>query len=478
MADRPRLLVGAVTARSARLRLDEWRSAACPVRITPSHGRVTRFEVATLPAPATTWVVDLDDLHPDTRYVVDLGSAAHGSAVELQTAPAALDAHSAFRLSLLSCYFPSDQFVGRAGTAVRCLNSRPAPPHLNVFCGDQIYADVPSDWTSDDPDTVYARRYEAAWGSGRLGPLLARGGNVFACDDHEYWNNYPAVTPWLSRSWWGWTRWAGAARRALWAEQGQWNFAPRVRGGDVEERGWCEWTAAGLDVFVTDTRTDRASPDHARCPSTPEGPCPHMLGRSHLMTAAQRAALYAWIGRVPRLGILVLGQPILAPATSWTDFDTSLADYDDYDRLIAELRWAIRSRGVSFIVLSGDIHWSRLVRWRCRTAPRPDAMLVEFVTSPLARVGLPSILSTGADVGERAKPDLDADARAALLRRLPDFDEGPIFATNEHGIGFVEIRRAGNDLLASFEVDSLDTMRTAVDRWSDGRWWCRSTLAV
>ncbi|MCW5893081.1 MAG: alkaline phosphatase D family protein [bacterium] len=477
MADRRRLLVGTVTARSARLRLDGWPSPPCPVRLTPPHGTLCRFDVADRPAPVTTWVVDFANLVPDTHYVADLGPFG-GSTVGFRTAPAGLDAHTSFGLSLLSCYFPSDQFVGRAGRVLGRLAARSSPPHLNVLCGDQIYADVPSDWTRDDPTLVYARRYEAAWAPGRLGPLLAGGANVFACDDHEYWNNYPETTIWLSRSWWSWAQWADAARAANWGEQGQWNFAPGITGGAAEKRAWCAWRQADVDLFVADTRTDRASPDHSRCPTVPDGECPHRLRRSHLMTAAQRHALHAWIASVPRLGILVLGQPILAAATSWSDFDTTLADYDDYDDLIASLRWAIATRGVSFIVLSGDIHWSRLVRWRCRTASRPDAMLIEFVTSPLARVGLPSIVSTRADVGRRADPKLDGAARGALLRRLPHFDEGTIFATNEHAIGFLTIRRAGHELLAEFEVESLDTQRVADDRWSGGRWPCRATLVV
>lgn len=487
--DLPRLILGAASERGIRLRLDGWASPASPLRIEPlvtGREHVASMQPVDPTGEGETWIADVAGLEPETLYTIGLQPplADPGNEGLVRTPPRALSDRHALLFALASCYFPSEEYVGRAARVRDCLHIRGAQdfrrsvPHLKFLCGDQIYADVPAAPPSQSPEGLYRERYERAWGADRLGSLLAWGANAFACDDHEFWNGFPDEMFWLSRTRGGsWFRWAQVAAEACWRNQGIWNFAPGFTGGEIWSRGWFSGRLAGIDIFVADTRTDRMSRNKRRCPAnTAGGQCPPVAARSAL-SQIQRDALLRWANAVQRIGLLVLGQPLLAQASRWSDFDSTLPEYEEYGSLFAVLRENIIQRGISFIILSGDIHWGRLVSWRSPFSTRAEAKLVEFVASPIARVGRKNILSSKLSVGKKLDVAINLESFPDFSRELPGFTGEKLFATNENNFGLLELTEPEpGQVLASFELWSLDARDIARNLWVDGQ--CRSWLTL
>lgn len=464
MSSERRVLPGTMTGAGLRVRIDGSASDATSVRIEPAAGQV-RGPVSILPDQDDgPWAVDISGLLPNHEYELRLDPANANYSARVRTPPVQVDGEHKLTMALLSCYYPSDEFVRNPARALQCLLTResahPGTPHLKIFCGDQIYGDVPAAPFSS-ASQLYAERYEKAWGRDRLGRLLAYGANVFTGDDHEFWNSYPDRSVYLKRTYDGsWAEWASAGRDQLWTQQGVWNFAPGVTGGSAQRRPWCQWRMADIDFFIADTRTDRTSPDGSRDPLAPAGPA-----RVGCMEAMQLDALLTWIASIERLGILVIGQPLLALGGS--SVDNSLPDYAiDYGAILAMIRDAIEVRGVSIIVLSGDIHWGRLVHWHPRAAARADARLVEFVSSAIGRVSIPSILGYWVpDIGSRESTVLDPTRFPDFSRSLPGFDATKEFATNEHNVGVIEIEGNADVRKVTFELWSLEQCAYALDDW-------------
>jgi len=458
---------GAVTERAARVRVTGCRAPDPPLLIDPAPARPLLVTPVRPPAiwgetPCDEWVVDVKGLQPATTYTINLAPPLGHSttAIKIRTPPTSL-ASEGLSIALLSCYFPSDEFVSNGHRALKCLLRRAQVPHLKVFCGDQIYADVP--WAPrSEPHSLYEERYRVAWANCRLGPLLRHGGNVFTCDDHEYWNGFPDRMFYLGRSWSrSWPLWTRAGIDAVWTNQGVSNFAPKICGGADERRPWCYWQAAGVDLFVADTRTDRRSLDADRCPEQIKdgGVCVPAASRA-AMSVRQRDALLAWIRGVARIGILVLGQPLAAERSSRLSFDSTLPDYPEYAQIVDALRTRIDDGGPSFIVLTGDIHWGRLTHW---TSPRSGRKLVEFVSSPIARVDLHSIISSKFSVATKAETSIRPADLEALLGPWP---REAVFATNENNIGMLRVwQPAGGPVTAAFQLWNLETEELADNAW-------------
>ncbi|MGH7418847.1 MAG: hypothetical protein ACREKB_13835, partial [Candidatus Rokuibacteriota bacterium] len=171
-------------------------------------------------------------------------------------------------------------------------------------------------------------------------------------EDHEYWNSFPDQMPYLSRSASYWHEWGLAGAEAAWAEQAVWNFVPGFRGGEACRRAWGQSRMSDVDLFVIDARTDRVSQDGRRCLVDPSGIHSETAQRT-MMTREQREAFEAWCAGITEVGILVLGQPLLAAPTDSGSYDMTLADFEDYPAIVRAIGASIASRGVSVIVLTG-----------------------------------------------------------------------------------------------------------------------------
>lgn len=483
---------GGVTSTTARVRLDTTelanpgeppmpvRPAAIVVEPTPAALRIATRTLA----PRHSHVLDLTGLDPDTRYTVR-HAGLDSRAARFRTAPAAVTADRPLLLGLSSCYFPSDRFVANPRAVKSCWVRRAGirfqetggtgevrtVPHAKFLCGDQIYGDVPAS-TSRDIDAVYRGRYRDAWSDVRLGPVLGHGGNFFASDDHEFWNDFPESVLWLRRSHGErWTESARAALHELWLNQGIWNFPPGFQGGESRERSWTMGRLADIDVFVADTRSERSSKDGSRRPGN--GAAGTASGAASLLSADQLAAIERWLAGIGRAGILVTSQPI---ALHGSGTDAALSDFPEFDTILRAVWDTVDRRGKPVLVLSGDIHWGRLMSW---TSPRTGARLVEFVSSPIARVGLQSIFTTRWDVGKpkdvRRMPEPE---HLDVIHRVTDRRPERYFATGRNNIGMAELTVDDQGrLAASFELWGLGTGSRARNFWG-GPERCVATVGL
>lgn len=495
----PRLLPGGVTARSALLRLDGWRWPHVPLAFEPDAPDA-RWDVEpapTMPGESNRWAVRIEGLRPDTVYRIGLRAGAQPAAetgfVRIRTAPERLAGGTGLLIGLASCYFPSDEYWTNGRAVVDCLEERarrpfllgaaPAPdsrralPHATFLCGDQIYADVPRA-PGRSRVGLYRGRYADAWQASRLGPVLERGGNFFTADDHEFWNGYPERMFWLSRSWnRSWRETARIAGDAFLVHQGAWNHPPELGPADPEGAAWTRGQLGEVDLFVADARSMRTDRKARRCPDripsggacAPDTP-PSAMGRRQL------DALIDWLTNVRRVGLLVLPQPL---AQTGGRFDSALSDFSStFERVRRGLSRTVQ-RGASVVVLTGDIHWGRLVSWQPATAA--PGRLVEFVASPIARVGLLSILHSRFDVGAARDPT-GRPRPEELAVMAPEFDPARAtrhFATGENNFGLMELREGpGGRVTARFELWSLSTKRPAVNRWGSAGGACLAELLL
>jgi len=140
------------------------------------------------------------------------------------------------------------------------------------------------------------------------------------------------------------------------------------------------FNVAPLDFLVLDARVHRT--EH----------------RQQLFSQAQWAELREWAASKTGLGVLVIGQPVFEKPSQRTGdhADYRLADFTaDYAELMNLLGRASRST----VVLSGDVHFSR-VAWAAFPAGvgAPwERRVTEFISSPLSMVAGGRLLSLFGD---------------------------------------------------------------------------------
>ena len=125
-------------------------------------------------------------------------------------------------------------------------------------------------------------------------------------------------------------------------------------------------------MFLLDTRSSRTRYDIAQ---------PHFCETGWLDEAIN------WLGQLTMPGVLVLSQPFVEEPASWfqrtfhTMGDVNLPDYQlDHARLCN----ALFSAPHDILVVTGDIHWTRL--YECQSGSRPGRRIFELSSSPLARI--------------------------------------------------------------------------------------------
>lgn len=273
--------------------------------------------------------------------------------------------------ALASCYFGE---LGRAtsfGTALEtAANGYAFGGHridFKLFVGDNLYADVAVDQNAfSAAEGAYAEiatRYVRTFvDDDAMALALASSPTFFTFDDHELWNDFPHQNAWLSRSWSAHRSvWTGASVAGLDAFQ-----VPLNPSGIGATRSYT-FEAGQVPFFVADTRSQRTSA---------EDPHPSLLPLEAL--EALEAFLRASGG--PR--VLVLGQPIWLEARSKTFLFTTDHNLAAYERAFARIVRALDDCPSDVLVLSGDVHFSRILRLETS----PGARVYEVVSSPAAHI--------------------------------------------------------------------------------------------
>lgn len=268
-------------------------------------------------------VVDVTGLAPATGYdyrvLVDGRVAEEGGA--FRTLPAS-GRPGAFRFALggdLSAEFAPFSILDRV---------REQRPAFNILLGDLIYADHPVAIPAEVD--AYQAKYRANWAEPSF-RALARGVPSFMMwDDHEIVNDYDGTEPW--RYW--------PARLAF--ER----YAPGLGPSRNDGALYHAFRVADVEFFVLDTRSHR-SPR-----ATPDGSGKTLLG------ARQKAELKTWLlGSTAPFKLVLSSVPL-------HEFGQRRPDsWSGYAAERAELLEFVRATGIGGVVfLSGDQHWSSLVR--------------------------------------------------------------------------------------------------------------------
>jgi hypothetical protein len=265
----------------------------------------------------------LPDLPPDTEVTVmamDGGTEVQRATV--RTLPNDLsNPDSELRLVLASCYCRLRKSSTNASALYSDLFGAHGTPHLKIWCGDQVYLDSPAThflvhWTQTPAEIArsHLEHYVRTWSKDHLAEPLARGANIFAPDDHEYWNNAPypnVVVPGLydrDRR----KAWTHTATALLSAFQGVPEYLSAPAAPIV---------VPPISILVVDTRSAR----------TAEGK------RVQFMTPESLTRLREWVASLANIGpgLLVIGQPIFQSAGDKKLIprvfeDYSLADYEQF----------------------------------------------------------------------------------------------------------------------------------------------------
>ncbi len=312
-------------------------------------------------------LIDKDALKPDRLYEASASlNDSEPVQARFQTLPEQLgDETKPLRVLLSSCYFTGNKRSRLASSLFSQLDRHGLRPQLRIWAGDQVYLDAP--WyefairshSAAELEELHFATYARTWFDDRgLSTFLTQGANVFCTDDHELWNNapHPSATARDTTDPTKRKAWQAMARALGQTFQGDTATGQRFR-------------VPPLDFLVLDTRVNR-------------GEC-----CERLFSDVQWRQLRAWAAEPQGLGVLVMGQPIFESAsTRRGNFsDYRLADYErDYVELMELLGRSARST----IVLTGDVHFSR-VTWSSFAAGGAagiERRVTELISSPLSLV--------------------------------------------------------------------------------------------
>ena len=326
-------------------------------------------------------------LSPDVPYRLRAGlSSGETASAFSRTLPPPLRPGQPFTIAAGSCYSVFED-RGRLGRFYppKAFEGPDDPIRLRILMGDQIYMDLDPrtgepDYFDKDPPEPWSR-YGGQWEEDDFAGFLAKSPTLTMADDHEFWNDFPHGNAWLP---WGSPSAPVAAEceDAFETYQTPLNLdaetiagAPSpaaVRRLAREAARTFEIRDTPLPVFFLDTRTRRTRYD---------SPAPRFCDTEWLNRAL------TFIESLDRPGILVVSQPLVEDRSSKIQRffhimgDVNLPDYDDDFRALWE---ALVGAPHSVIVLSGDIHWSRLYRVTSRQDPLRECF--ELISSPLARI--------------------------------------------------------------------------------------------
>lgn len=353
---------------------------AVPTYLRPAQSAVPQKMLAG-PAKYYTTVVEFSGLTPSKSYRVGV-SGGTGSAVDarVKTLPAEIPNafDRPFNVLLTSCFHQYED-KGQVATAIKEL-SGPLTPDLTLLMGDQVYLDLPTikDFPSGAAPLAdkFLSDYQNNWTSDTAYlPLLRMAPTASLPDDHEFWNNYPHRSPFIQNSWTkaGRANWENAATALYEAFQFPYESAA-YHLGVAQELGDAQVIEVSpLTFFLADGRSRRA------------------YDKATVFTDRCMRQLKAWVADVvqkKRIGVFVTGQSLLdAPASKFGGFvaDYAMPNYGDF-MTITDLLARIPAGGLPLVLLTGDVHWGRVVR---AVDARTAANIIEVITSPASLVTTP-----------------------------------------------------------------------------------------
>ncbi len=272
------------------------------------------------------------------------------------------------------------------------------PIHLRILAGDQIYMDLSPEsgqplLFGDAPEPW--PRYFRQWNDERFRRFITASPNMVMADDHEFWNDYPDGNVWQA---FASRKLADACDRTFSLYQAGLNLgAARIarfgapapndrRLGQVldDEARTFGFFLGQVPVFFLDTRTRRTRYD---------------ADRPRIVPAEWMARCVDWLRSLERPGVLVLSQPLVDERVGgFQRFfhlfgDANLVDFDDDYSTLCD---ALFTAPHDVLVLSGDIHWSRVYRL---TRSGTSRQIYEVISSPLARIPTDGS-KTGKDTGD------------------------------------------------------------------------------
>jgi hypothetical protein len=328
----------------------------------------------------------------------------------LNTLPIALpkETEPPFTVFLGSCFCVDKDASGEVGKHYLALNPE---PNIKFLCGDQVYLDHPiTDRVFSNKghlqDDIF-RKYLNTWTqSAGFNDLLKNGANFFTSDDHEYWNNAPKGSLLIPS-----TLLPSGKKQRL-------EVTKELYKVFQTEYNTVSFSVGKLSFFVADTRINRDSQF------------------IDFMLDSDLDKLKNWVETLANPGVLVLGQPlfqeevtvdyikrllknledkiqesnlshnddVLAVLSNLKatingglavpflssfilskldkliirEIDATLRHFDQYKDLIK----IISNSKHSIVILSGDIHYSRISKCILTTGVE----IIEVVSSPMALV--------------------------------------------------------------------------------------------
>lgn len=353
-------------------------------------------------------------LAPDTT--VQLVLSQHGRQVDTATmitlpAQLPLEAAAPFIVMLGSCFAQREDDNGRLAQTYRKLPTE-ARPNVKILAGDQVYLDDPqTDFTFDilklnELRTRFFHEYIKTWQltvTDALRDLLKVGANYLICDDHEFWNNAPNVSPLILNSYL-------EHNRVPW-----WNTARELYQVFQNPLSYDRFDVPPVSFFVIDTRSSRSA------------------DRTSLMVGADLEAMKRWVKALQGPGFLVIGQPIMQERTGYFKgklADWNLPDFEQYKDIVG----ALMESAHDLVVLTGDVHFGRIAY----CALPSGRSLIEIISSPMSLV---SPLAGGS--WSAAPPRFPAEVTGSDLKPRPSITTEQSFQATEAHFMTLELTRLG-----------------------------------
>lgn len=341
------------------------------------------------------YLVAATGLGQDAWCALEVTAGGERAVSRTRTLPVRLAGGTRFTIALASCYCIS-QDNGPVGAGFPPPFHRPPTPdpvRFRFLAGDQVYMDLKYESGSPivslqppDPWTRYQRQWDDE--KKEYARFLAASPSLTLADDHEFWNDYPHKALWLP--------WSGGGRDGPTGRMMDRTFALFQAGLNLDPA-----TVAGVTSL---TQLDQLLNDGARSPRIDVPPLSFFALDTRTVrtkggakpegfaTAGDMQRATAWLAGLTGPGVLILAQPAVDRIPGFAQRvlrSLGLGDHNlaDYESDFAALWEAMFNAPHDVLILSGDIHWSRLYRVQRGQGSGVGSRVVwELISSPLARI--------------------------------------------------------------------------------------------